>query len=541
MLRKLFVTLAGAGISDPYLQIIAALMILIISFGLQSFFQPYEPIALDVLDSLGIFCLLCTQILSILYLYVDTSNTLVVNKTILEYGVTFGLFLINGVALASFVGGYIIAYLQLDCRSLRCKKREMLWLVEDVEVFERELEKQPGEIDEGGAAEGAENEEAGRVVYIWKHPTNGKVMTWPPKCVSKADDGTAQDHWIWFDENGNPEGLSFEAPQLFERAPIEEKREPHPGDRTCLFDVKRMEATPLREVPHDLGGFSIFCKRQATRAHRGAPAAAVRVEGGVAFDGNGIVMGPMAGDPLRDDRVQALPRANFDNPMHQQQALERVNGDPLEEEISELELGEPSAEMEAVADGSAMRVSMHGNPMHQPQALDEAAASDLDLDISQSDKKRRGSHFAAKDRRRLKKRERLDTLKGSALPIPAGWTARTSTTSGKQYFHHRDSGQTSWIHPASDHTKDRRQLKKREREETRADDDDGIYTRSQFIEHYGGTAEWDAAETREGEDGFKYTQTQFIEHYGGTAEWDSAEGKARGVTRTGSVQKATRQ
>ena len=83
-------------------------------------------------------------------------------------------------------------------------------------------------------------------------------------------------------------------------------------------------------------------------------------------------------------------------------------------------------------------------------------------EISQ-DKKRRESHVAAKDRRRLKKRERLDTLKGRALPIPAGWTTRTSTTSGKQYFHHRDSGQTSWIHPASDHTKDRRRLKKRKR------------------------------------------------------------------------------
>ena len=35
MLRKLLVTLAGAGLSDPYLQIIAALMILIASFGMQ--------------------------------------------------------------------------------------------------------------------------------------------------------------------------------------------------------------------------------------------------------------------------------------------------------------------------------------------------------------------------------------------------------------------------------------------------------------------------------------------------------------------------
>jgi len=80
-------------------------------------------------------------------------------------------------------------------------------------------------------------------------------------------------------------------------------------------------------------------------------------------------------------------------------------------------------EIEAVADGSTTRTSMHSNPMHQRsqvldedaadasattrtsathanpmhqmQALDDAAASDLDLDESPSDKKRRESDFAA--------------------------------------------------------------------------------------------------------------------------------------------------
>ena len=115
-------------------------------------------------------------------------------------------------------------------------------------------------------------------------------------------------------------------------------------------------------------------------------------------------------------------------------------------------------EIEAVADGSATRASMRGNPMHQrPQALDEAAASDLDLDKSPSDKKRRESHFTAKDRRRLKKRERLDKLKDRAATSNAGAN--------------------------------------REEEETRAADDGGIYTQTQFVEHYGGTSEWDAART----------------------------------------------
>jgi hypothetical protein len=123
-------------------------------------------------------------------------------------------------------------------------------------------------------------------------------------------------------------------------------------------------------------------------------------------------------------------------------------------------------EIEAVADASAMRVSMHGNPMHRrPQALNEAAADAsatrtsaahvaADLVLSPSDKKRRDSHFAAKDKRRLKKRERLDNLKDLAAIADEGANCE---------------------------------------EETRAADDGGIYTQTQFIEHYGGTAEWDAA------------------------------------------------
>jgi len=70
MARKLFVTLAGATISDPYLQILAALLILIFSVSAQAYYQPYEPHLLDALDTLGLLSLLCTQVLSILYVRV---------------------------------------------------------------------------------------------------------------------------------------------------------------------------------------------------------------------------------------------------------------------------------------------------------------------------------------------------------------------------------------------------------------------------------------------------------------------------------------
>jgi len=72
----------------------------------------------------------------------------------------------------------------------------------------------------------------------------------------------------------------------------------------------------------------------------------------------------------------------------------------------------------------------------------------------------------------------------------------------------------------------------------RIDPSDGsAYTRDEFIEAYGGTAEWDRAQPVGGaaaggaaaagkrldpSDGNAYTREEFIDNYGGTAEWDRA-------------------
>ena len=42
MLRKLAVTLVATTVSDPYLQVLWALLILVISFGATAYFAPYE-------------------------------------------------------------------------------------------------------------------------------------------------------------------------------------------------------------------------------------------------------------------------------------------------------------------------------------------------------------------------------------------------------------------------------------------------------------------------------------------------------------------
>jgi hypothetical protein len=72
MLRKLFITLAGSLLRDPYVQIISALAILVGSLTLQALVQPYESRLLNVLDVGSLFVLVVTQVLSIVYLYLDS-------------------------------------------------------------------------------------------------------------------------------------------------------------------------------------------------------------------------------------------------------------------------------------------------------------------------------------------------------------------------------------------------------------------------------------------------------------------------------------
>ena len=74
MIRKLFITLAGSLPRDPYIQISIALTILVGSITLQALVQPYESTLVNVLDVVSLFVLSFTQVLSILYLYLDTKD-----------------------------------------------------------------------------------------------------------------------------------------------------------------------------------------------------------------------------------------------------------------------------------------------------------------------------------------------------------------------------------------------------------------------------------------------------------------------------------
>ena len=83
---------------DPHIQIMLALLILIASLMLQALVQPYESTLLNVLDVGSLFVLILTQVLSIVYLYLDTLEgdlPLGMTRSVLESCMTAALFTAN--------------------------------------------------------------------------------------------------------------------------------------------------------------------------------------------------------------------------------------------------------------------------------------------------------------------------------------------------------------------------------------------------------------------------------------------------------------
>ena len=71
MFRKLAVTSITVLTADAYIQIFVALLLLIIAYGMQERFLPFDSVMLNNIEGAGLFTLIFTQIISILYLYVD--------------------------------------------------------------------------------------------------------------------------------------------------------------------------------------------------------------------------------------------------------------------------------------------------------------------------------------------------------------------------------------------------------------------------------------------------------------------------------------
>ena len=207
MLRKLAVTLAGAMISDPYLQVLSALLILVVSCVATAFIQPYETLRLNMLDVTATFMLIVTQIFSIIYFCtlrarcctprvlrtlplhhlahpllqppslsplpdVETSQHPFYDPTVIERVVTIALFLLNGV----FIVMALLTYVFEVTRHRRSYGRSVVKCVIDPNLVNPALKQSRGN--------------------MWRHPVAGHVVKKPPRRVV-LQDFDSQHLWMW--------------------------------------------------------------------------------------------------------------------------------------------------------------------------------------------------------------------------------------------------------------------------------------------------------------------------------------------------------
>ena len=181
MARKLGVALAGSVIGDAYLQILCALLILSVSSLLTALVQPYETVWLTVLDTFGLFALMVTQILSIIYFYVETASYPIIERSVLEAWVTFGLFAMNAIVLVVFF--VFFAAETASARQAWIEKRwTMVRIVEDPDEIEQAVAR-------GTSAAGE----------FFVHPTKVAVEM-PPEPIltlGVGDDDGGDAGWLW--------------------------------------------------------------------------------------------------------------------------------------------------------------------------------------------------------------------------------------------------------------------------------------------------------------------------------------------------------
>ena len=114
---------------DPYVQVTAALAILVCSLVLQALVQPYESTLLNVLDVGSLLVLVLTQIISIVYLYLDSLDEnqlpLEMDQSGLEITVTLALSIVNVAVIATLFAAWIVrfGYEKLQAAALMFKAR----------------------------------------------------------------------------------------------------------------------------------------------------------------------------------------------------------------------------------------------------------------------------------------------------------------------------------------------------------------------------------------------------------------------------------
>jgi hypothetical protein len=255
MMRKLAVTLAGTLVRDPYLQILAALLILVVSCVVTAYVQPYETSSLNLLDTLGLFTLIVTQILSILYFYAESATRPFIDTQSLEAMVTVLLIALNLIVIVTFLvnGG-------LEQFSVRKRCRERRSFVLRVATAQETRAVLNG------------TDVATRC--SWVHPASF--------IVSEAPELMGNGVWVWSDSS-MPLAVSSFDPEMLVR--IDGLHAIEPGESFRYCHKVTHEVSVKQAKVHDVGGRIWSPKRCTCKA---AP--------GVVVDGIGNVARPPVGD-----------------------------------------------------------------------------------------------------------------------------------------------------------------------------------------------------------------------------------------------------
>ena len=235
MLRKLTVTLAGSMIKDPYLQILVALLILVVSCISTAYVQPYETEWLNLLDILGLFALIVIQIFSIFYFYVAAAAAPFADPVLIESVVTVMLFLVSAIVILIFLGFLFSENIRL--RKTCAAKRSDVFAVASAEQTRVTLAAVAP--DAGG--------------NLWCHP-NGVAVQIPPKLV----DGVL---WIWPEQEGIAVAVSTTDVELLLR--VQNVKVLPSGSKFRLVDKTSRTFSEIQTIAQDVGGVLCCCGKAA--------------------------------------------------------------------------------------------------------------------------------------------------------------------------------------------------------------------------------------------------------------------------------------
>ena len=462
MLQKLAVTLAGSAVSDAYLQILVAILILVVSLTLQAYCQPYQAEFLNVLHTTAIFVLIVTQILSILYFYVESAPRPFMEKETLEIAVTAGLFTANAVSVLAFA----LTIVELNVGVVK-QWRAKRWRLMRVVLAE-------------GGKDAVVTRGEDEAPVMWRHPSLGIAVAVAPHGWQHAASHGHRSVWLWgwgHAANGKGGLCTAATPEMLES--IASVAELVPGDRFCYMHPKTRALTGLEVRYVGVGG---CCSSGASsRGHK-----------------RRHPMPDDADEGLKLELQEVAPRAAPEEG-GEKRKFGRAN--PLLSKVGRIDaVGEAAKQDDdddAVEEGAAREDDGEGGEdgwyyaddddddhLHGPYQLDELQEWYDDGHFQSTDLIRRGKE-------------------GESVPM-------LTVLSGGDGV----AAQTA----AAPH---------REEERYPQGSDGASFTLTEFLEHYGeseGKHEWGTAEkARYCADGSgPFRREEFVEHFGGGEEWDAA-------------------